>query len=104
MGQDATLHVKLDTGMDDYLKKLAYARGKSKGQLVREAISACYQTASDELVLPQRRALAAYQGGYISLGKLAKVMGMHVLELRGWLDEHAIVQHSAYGEGDDVNA
>ena len=104
MGQDATLHVKLDTGTDAHLKQLAYARGKSKGQLVREAISACYQTSLEELTLPQRRALAAYQGGYISLGKLAKGMGMHVLELRGWMEEHAIALRSVYGEEDAANA
>jgi len=100
MPQDATLHVKLDSATDGQLKKLAYERGKSKGQLVREAIAACYQTAMDELPLRQRRAIAAYQGGYISLGKLARDMGMHVLELRGWLKEHGIALNTALSETD----
>ena len=104
MGQDATLHVKLDTETDSKLKKLAYARGKSKGQLVREAISACYQTSFEELALPQQQALSAYQGGYISLGKLAKVMGMHALALRQWLEDHAIAQRNAYGDSDAAHA
>ena len=43
MAQDVTLHVKLDSGMDAKLKQLAKARRKSKGQLVREAVSTCYQ-------------------------------------------------------------
>ena len=104
MAQNATLHVKLDRNTDERLKRLAYTRGKSKGQMVREAITACYQTSLDELPLPQRQALSAYQGGYISLGKLAKVMGMHALELRRWLEDHGIPQLSAYGDEDAAHA
>ena len=104
MPQDATLHVKLDSETAGKLKKLAYDQGKSKGQLVREAISACYQTKLDDLPLRQRQALAAYQGGYVSMGKLARVMGMHVLELRGWLKEHGITTRNASGEEDAQNA
>ena len=62
MAQDATLHVKLDRETDAKLKRLAEARRKSKGQLVREAISACYQASLSDLALQQRQALAAYQG------------------------------------------
>lgn len=104
MAHDATLHIKLDKETDERLKHLAHARGKSKGQLVREAISACYQTSFDELPLQERQALAAYQGGYISLGRLARVMGMHVLELRQWLAEHGIAERSVYGDQDAARA
>ena len=104
MVQDTTLHVKLDSRTDAKLKHLAMTRRKSKGQLVREAISACYQPSVEELPLPQSRALAAYQGGYISMGKLAKVMGMHALELRNWLRERDISQSNSCGGGDAVNA
>lgn len=104
MPQDATLHVKLDSETDNRLKKLAYDRGKSKGQLVREAISACYQTSLDELPLRQSQALSAYQGGYISLGKLARVMGMHALETRHWLEEHGIAQRNVFRDEDVANA
>ena len=104
MPQDATLHVKLDQETAGKLKKLAYDQGKSKGQLVREAISACYQTQLDDLPLRQRQALAAYQGGYISMGKLARVMGMHVLPLRGWLKEHGIAARNAFDEEDAQRA
>lgn len=45
MAQDATLHVKIDRQTDERLLKLARSRRVSKGQLVREAITACYQTA-----------------------------------------------------------
>lgn len=104
MPQDATLHVKLDSETDSKLKKLAYDRGKSKGQLVREALSACYQTSMDELPIRQRQALSAYQGGYISIGRAARDMGMHALELRAWLKEHGIAERNAYAETDVANA
>jgi hypothetical protein len=104
MPQDNTLHIKLDGVTDSKLKKLAYARGKSKGQLVREAISACYQTAFDDLPLPQRQALTAYQGGFISLGKLARKMGMHTLELTRWLEEHGIPVSTVYRDEDARHA
>ncbi|MBL7077693.1 MAG: ribbon-helix-helix protein, CopG family [Kiritimatiellae bacterium] len=104
MPQDATLHVKLDSETDGKLKKLAYEQGKSKGQLVREAISACYQTSLDDLPLRQRQAVAAYQGGYISIGKLARAMGMHVLEVRQWLSEHDMTPRQGFSEADVDNA
>jgi predicted DNA-binding protein len=104
MTQDATLHIKLDSETDRKLKNLAYSRGKSKGQLVREAITACYQTAFEELPLPQRQALAAYQGGFISMGKLAKIMGMHALAMRGWLEEHGVIPLTVYGDEDAAHA
>lgn len=100
MPRDATLHVKLDRDTDENLKRLAASVGKSKGQLVREAIAACYQTSFEDLPLSQRQALAAYQGGYLSIGGLARAMGLHVLELRRWLGERGIAQQVAYGEDD----
>ncbi|MBN1152282.1 MAG: hypothetical protein JXA58_03640 [Dehalococcoidia bacterium] len=104
MPRDATLHMKLDRGIDEHLKRLAHARGTSKGQLVREAISACYHTALTDLPQRQRLAISAYQGGYLSLSRLAMVMGMHVLDLRRWLKEHDIAQSGAYSDRDAGNA
>jgi len=104
MANDFTLHVKIPGEMDKKLKRLAYTRGMSKGQLVREAITTCYQTAMEELPIHQKQALSAYQGGYISLGKLAEVMGMHVLVLRRWLNDRGISPQSVYGGNDVRNA
>jgi predicted DNA-binding protein len=104
MARDATLHVKLDRETDARLKRLAAERGKSKGQLVREAISNCYATSFDDLPIHQRQALAAYQGGYISAGRLARVMGLHVLELRRWLAERGLTQSVVYGDDDADSA
>ena len=43
MAHDATLHVKIDPATNEQLARLAAARKTSKGQLVRDAIFACYQ-------------------------------------------------------------
>lgn len=104
MTRTATLHIKLDPEIDEQLKWLAADRQTSKGQLVREAISACYQSTLTDLPLRQRQALAAYEGGYISVGRLAQAMGMHVLELRRWLCEHDMAQNNAYRSQDVANA
>lgn len=104
MANTSTLHVKLDPSTDEHLKHLALLRHTSKGQLVREAILACYQTALEGLPLQQRQAIAAYEGGFISIGKLAQVMGMPVLQLRSWLQDHGIPQNGAYREQDVENA
>ena len=66
MAQDATLHVKIDSATNEELSRLAAARNTSKGQLVRDAIFACYRVPLSELSVQQRRALAAYLGGSIS--------------------------------------
>ncbi|MDE2887834.1 MAG: UPF0175 family protein [Gemmatimonadota bacterium] len=104
MANDRTLHIKIDSETELTLKRLSEIRRKSRGQLVRDAISACYQTASAELPLRQSQALAAYQGGFISIGKLAREMGMHVLQLRSWLEEHGIPQRNVYGDEDAARA
>jgi len=71
MAHDATLHLKLDPESAENLKRIAQSRNKSRGQLVREAIAACYQTGGMDLPQKQEQALAAYQGGFISIGRLA---------------------------------
>ena len=104
MAHEATLHLKLDRATAENLKRIAHSRKKSRGQLVREAIAACYQTEEMDLPKKQEQALAAYRGGFISIGRLARVMGLHVLELRGWLHEHGVNQSNAYSDGEDLDA
>jgi predicted DNA-binding protein len=96
MAQTATLHVKLAPETDSRLAVLAKRRKTSKGQLVRDAISVCYQPDFEDLPVTQRRALAAYEGDYISLGKLAEAMGLHPLAMRSWLAEHNLPEKSAF--------
>ena len=52
----------------------------------------------------QRRAIEAFQGGYISLGKLAEEMGMNIWTTRKWLIEHDIPQNNSLLEDDVKNA
>ena len=54
--------------------------------------------------MQQRHALAAYVEGYISIGKLAEALGMHILDLRRWLSEHGIKQNTAMSADDHLNA
>ena len=72
------------------------------GELIRQAVLSCYQL--DLLNLNQRRALEAFQGGYISLGKLAEEMGMNIWNTRKWLEEHDIPQTNSFLEDDVKNA
>ena len=57
-----------------------------------------------ELPMQRRHALASYVGGYISIGKLAEALAMHVLDLRRWLSEHGIEQNTAMSADDHLNA
>lgn len=104
MAHDTTLHIKIDPATNKQLSRLAEARKTSKGQLVRQAISACYSLAADELPTQQRRAVAAYEGGFISIGKLADAFGMQVIEMRRWLSEHGIEQRTASSADDHLHA
>ncbi|MBN1676628.1 MAG: UPF0175 family protein [Kiritimatiellae bacterium] len=102
--QNATIHVKVESGLAKGLKQLARSRQTTMGQLVREALVACYQPALLGLSSERAQALAAYRGGYITVGKLAEVMGMHVLTMRQWLNEHGIPQNNALGRDDQRHA
>jgi hypothetical protein len=84
------------------LKALSRKREISVGELVRQAVLSCYQLELLNLNEKQRRAVEAFQGGYISLGKLAEEMGMNVWNTRKWLIEHEIAQNNSFLE-DDVN-
>ena len=104
MANTSTLHLKVDPEMLARLKALAKVRGQSMGELVRRALSSCYQMELLDLTPEQRRALEAYQGGFISLGRLAESMGLHPLELRTWLREHGISENTCYGTEDAAHA
>ena len=52
----------------------------------------------------QRQAVEAFQGGYISLGKLAEELGMNIWNTRKWLMEHDIPQNDSFFEDGVKNA
>ncbi len=75
-----------------------------KGELVRQAVLSCCQLDLLSLRNHQKRALEAYRGSYISLGKLAEEMGMNIFAMRQWLFEHDISQNTIFIEDDLSNA
>lgn len=77
---------------DDLHKKLKlYAKkeGTTLGKLVRDALDMAYRK-KDALEQRRQVALSAYQEGFISLGKLAEVLGLDPLSARNYLRRHGI--------------
>mgnify|MGYP002641205433 CR=1 FL=1 len=102
--QNATLHIKVKPEIAKGLKLLSKKRETSVGELIRQAVFSCYQLELLGLNQEQKQAIAAFQGGYISLGKLAEKMGMDVWDIRTWLEEHDILQNNSFQESDIKNA
>lgn len=85
---------------DDQLKKMKlYARkeGTTLGGLVRDAIDTVYGK-KDALEQRKKVALSAYQEGFISLGKLAEVLGLDPISARNYLRERGAPIHSQDSE------
>lgn len=99
-----TLHIKLDHSFNLELKRLAKHRSLTVSDLIRQALVSCYQLEFLGLPDKQKQALEAYRGGFISIGKLSESMGLTILELREWFNEHHIPQNSAYTQDDVTNA
>ncbi len=102
--QNSTLHIKVTPELASAIKSLSKKRETSVGELVRRAVLSCYQLDILNLNEKQRRAIEAFQGGYISLGKLAEEMGMSAWNIRNWLEEHDIPQNNSFFEDDVKNA
>ena len=104
MGQTATLHIKIEPALARGLKTLAKHRGQTMGELVRQALSSCYQSDLAGLTATQRQAFEAWRGGFISMGKLAHVMGLAPLAMRTWLAEHGVDVSASYQSSDAAHA
>ena len=102
--QNSTLHIKVSPELARALKALSQKREVTVSELVRQAVLSCYQLDLTNLNEKQRRAVEAYQGGYISLGKLAEEMGMDIFAIRRWLADHGIPQNNPFLENDVKNA
>lgn len=103
--QSATLHIKVKPEVAKGLKALSRKRNTSVGELVRQAVISSYQLELiSSLNTSQKRALEAYQGGYISLSRLADEMGMNLWDIRTWLQEHNIPQNNSFLDDDVKNA
>lgn len=97
------IHIKMQPTVANNLKNLSKKRSVPVGELVRQAVSRCYQLELMDLSERQYLAVAAYKGGYISIGKLSEEMGITLLEIRRWLADHDIPQNNLYDEQDVKN-
>jgi len=68
------------------LKKYAKKEGKTLGKMVRDAVDQTYKK-KDSLEKRKQVAINAYKEGFISLGKLAEVMGLDPVSARLYLKE-----------------
>ena len=71
------------------LKRYAKREGRTLGGLVRDALDVVYKK-RDKIELRRQVALSAYSEGFISLGKLAEVLGLDPVSTRNFLNEQGI--------------
>jgi predicted HTH domain antitoxin len=71
------------------LKLYAKKEGRTLGELVRDALDLTYKKKND---IEYRKAIAldAYKEGFISLGKLAEILGVDIVSARLYLKGHGI--------------
>ncbi len=82
-------NIMLDEKQHRKLKLYAQKGGTTLGKLVREAVDQSYRSKD---ALEERRdvALRAYREGFISLGKVAEVLGLDPVSARAYLKERGI--------------
>ncbi|KAF0215991.1 MAG: hypothetical protein FD174_3884 [Geobacteraceae bacterium] len=98
-------NIMLTPEQHSLLKEQSRLSHRTIGELVRDAVNTAFLQNSVE----RRRqvALAAYQEGFISLGKLAETLGLDPVSARSYLKEHGIslvVQEADEILADVVNA
>lgn len=82
-------NVLLTDGQHKAVKAYAKREGKTLGRMVREALDVAYRK-KDPLERRKETALAAYREGFISLGKLAEVLGLDPVSARLYLKEAGV--------------
>jgi len=82
-------NIMLDDKQHSRLKLYAKKEGTTLGGLVRDAIDIAYKK-KDALEQRRQVALAAYQEGFISLGKLAEVLGLDPVSARNYLMQRGV--------------
>ncbi len=74
------------------MKLYAKREGTTLGKLVRDAIDTVYGK-KDPVEERRKVALSAYEEGFISLGKLAEVLGLDPVSTRHYLKERGLRVH-----------
>jgi predicted HTH domain antitoxin len=82
-------NIMLSDDQHKKLKRYAKREGRTLGGLVREALDVVYKS-KDKLEQRRQVAISAYKEGFISLGKLAEVLGLDPVSARNYLKEHEI--------------
>ena len=82
-------NVLLTESQHKAVKAYAKREGKTLGRMVREALDAAYRK-KDPLERRREAGVAAYREGFISLGKLAEVMGLDPVSARLYLKEAGV--------------
>jgi predicted HTH domain antitoxin len=71
------------------LRRYAKREGRTLGGLVRDALDVVYKK-KDAIEQRRQVAVSAYNEGFISLGKLAEVLGLDPVSARNYLREQGI--------------
>lgn len=69
------------------LKAYSKKKGRTLGELVREALDITY---SNKLEKRRQTALEAYKEGFISIGKLSEIFGLDSTSLKLYLKEQGV--------------
>lgn len=82
-------NILLTDKQHNIIKRYSSKKGKTMGELIRDAIDQVYQSKD---VVERRRsvALEAYKEGLLSLGRLAEVLGMDPVSTRDYLRERGV--------------
>jgi len=82
-------NVLLEDDQHKKLKQYAKREGATLGGLVRDALDVVYRK-KDPVQQRMEVALSAYREGFISLGKVAEVLGLDPVSARDYLRERGI--------------
>lgn len=82
-------NIMLNDDQHKRLKRYARSEGRTLGGLVRDALDVVYGK-KDRLEKRRQVAMSAYGEGFISLGKLAEVLGLDPVSARNYLKKEGI--------------
>jgi predicted HTH domain antitoxin len=82
-------NIMLSDDQHKKLKRYAQREGRTLGGLVRDALDIIYKK-KDRLEHRRQVAVSAYSEGFISIGKLAEVLGLDPVSTRNYLKDQGI--------------
>ena len=82
-------NIMLSDDQHKKLKRYAKREGRTLGGLVRDALDVVYKK-KDRLERRRQVAISAYSESFISLGKLAEILGLDPISTRNYLNDQGI--------------